>query len=192
MDEQLKKIRTLFNKTVYKNASFTEVDRAAIRQRLQNKKKKRYWIPNVVIVLFFISFAYGIYFFFTLDPDEPNPQFATQNQSNSDLYIARKRDLINTIFTDPVNPGNTLIFTENELSIITDPSVNAIKPDVDPSELKNNAKTEVIYKNIKIKTSGDKYFITGDNAFSLELKKVGQRIIADPEGNEYSTSIPLD
>ncbi|MFF2753305.1 hypothetical protein ACFVR1_06055 [Psychrobacillus sp. NPDC058041] len=43
------------------------------------------------------------------------------------------------------------------------------------------------YKNVKITTKKDKYYITADGGISLEFKKIGDRIIVDEEGVEYFT-----
>jgi len=45
-----------------------------------------------------------------------------------------------------------------------------------------------IYKNVKIKTKKDRYYITAEDGLSLEFKKIGERIIVDEEGVEYYTS----
>ncbi|MEK5482744.1 MULTISPECIES: hypothetical protein [unclassified Viridibacillus] len=46
---------------------------------------------------------------------------------------------------------------------------------------------EKTYKNVKIKTKKDKYYITADDGISLEFQKIGDRIIVDEEGAEYYT-----
>lgn len=43
------------------------------------------------------------------------------------------------------------------------------------------------YKNVKITTKKDKYYITADGDISLEFEKIGDRIIVDEEGVEYFT-----
>jgi hypothetical protein len=43
------------------------------------------------------------------------------------------------------------------------------------------------YKNVKITTKKDKYYITADGGISLEFKKIGDRIIVDEEGVEFFT-----
>lgn len=44
------------------------------------------------------------------------------------------------------------------------------------------------YKNVKIKTKKDKYYITADDGLSLEFQKIGERIIVDEVGAEYFTN----
>ncbi|QOV12603.1 hypothetical protein [Viridibacillus arvi] len=46
---------------------------------------------------------------------------------------------------------------------------------------------EKIYKNAKIKTKKDRYYITADDGISLEFQKIGDRIIVDEEGAEFYT-----
>ena len=41
-----------------------------------------------------------------------------------------------------------------------------------------------IYKNVKIKTEKDRYYITAEDGLSLEFKKIGERIIVDEEGEK--------
>ena len=55
-------------------------------------------------------------------------------------------------------------------------------------ESEDSAEEPIIYKNVKIKTEKDRYYITAEDGLSLEFKKIGERIIVDEEGVEYYTS----
>jgi len=55
-------------------------------------------------------------------------------------------------------------------------------------ESEDSAEEPLIYKNVKIKTEKDRYYITAEDGLSLEFKKIGERIIVDEEGVEYYTS----
>lgn len=46
---------------------------------------------------------------------------------------------------------------------------------------------EKTFTNAEIKIEDDKYYITADEGISLVFKKVGERIIKDEKGTEYST-----
>lgn len=44
---------------------------------------------------------------------------------------------------------------------------------------------EVRYKNVKIKTKKNKYYITTDDGISLKFKKIATRVIVDEDGVHY-------
>lgn len=88
------------------------------------------------------------------------------------------------------NQGNQLIFWEGNLTIINDGV--EIKPDIDPSDAKGKERSEVVYHDIQIKTKGDTYFITNGDDLSLELQRIGERILQDENGQRYSTSQNLE
>ncbi|GEL03895.1 lipoprotein [Rummeliibacillus stabekisii] len=114
--------------------------------------------------------------------------------SNTDKgkYFAKKSDLENTVFSGQTEEANQLIFNKDNLTIITNPTLNNIKPSTNPQKNTNEKSSENHYNNIKIRTAGNTYTITGSNGLDLKLKKVGKRVISDLDGNEYSTERDLD
>ncbi len=110
--------------------------------------------------------------------------------NNTVEYPAKESHLENAIFIAQQNPTNQFIFNEGELTVIIDEFM--VKPDTDPTDAEGKEKSEVVYHDIQIKTDGNKYMITGDNDFSLELQRIGDRILMDEDGQRYSTSKSLD
>lgn len=111
------------------------------------------------------------------------------NESETE-YLAKESHLENIIFVEQENQNNQFIFNEDELIIIKDEF--EMKPDITPSDAEGKEKSENVYHDIKIKTEGDKYIITGPNNFSLILQRVGERIVADEDEQHYSTSKTLE
>lgn len=93
------------------------------------------------------------------------------------------------IFFEQDNRSNQLIFSEGTLTIIHDGL--EIKPDMNPSDGAGKEKTEVVYQDFQIKTKGDTYFITNGDDLSLELQRIGERIVQDEDGKRYGTSQTL-
>ena len=104
-------------------------------------------------------------------------------------YTAKESHLENMIFMGQQNKNNQFIFNEGDLTIKIDEFM--LTPDTDPTDAAGKEKSEVVYHDIKIKTDGDKYMITGSNDFSLELQRIGERILVDEDGQRYSTSKTL-
>ena len=105
-------------------------------------------------------------------------------------YLAKESHLENTIFVGQENQNNQFMFNGDELTIIKDEF--EVKPDITPSDAEGKEKSENVYDDIKIKTEGDKYIITGPNNFSLILQRVGERILADEDQKRYSTSKTME
>lgn len=116
--------------------------------------------------------------------------FLTACSDNTVDYPADESHLENIIFTGQQNSNNQFIFHEGELTIKINELM--VTPDTDPADLTGKEKSEVVYHDIKIDTDGDKYMITGANDFSLELQRIGERILMDEDGQRYSTSRILE
>lgn len=104
-------------------------------------------------------------------------------------YPAKNSHLEDIIFFEQNNRSNQLIFSEGTLTIIHDGL--EIKPDMNPSDGAGKEKTEVVYQDFQIKTKGDTYFITNEDDLSLELQRIGERIVQDEDGKRYGTSQTL-
>ena len=111
------------------------------------------------------------------------------NESKTE-YLAKESHLESIIFVGQENQNNQFIFNGDELIIIEDEF--EVKPDTKPADAEGKEKSENVYHDIKIKTEGDKYIITGSNNFSLILQRVGKRIVADEDEQHYSTSKTLE
>lgn len=105
-------------------------------------------------------------------------------------YPAKKSHLEDIIFSEQGNISNQLIFSEGNLTIIHN-GID-IKPDMDPKDGKGKERSEVVYQDIQVKTKGDRYFITSGNDLSLELRRIGECILLDENGERYGTSRTLD
>ncbi|WP_394191856.1 hypothetical protein [Paenisporosarcina quisquiliarum] len=105
-------------------------------------------------------------------------------------YPAEKSHLEDIIFFEQDNQSNQLIFSEGSLTIIQ--SGLEIKPDMDPKEGEGKEPSEVVYRDIQVKTKGDTYFITSGDELSLELQRIGERILQDENGERYGTSQTLN
>jgi len=105
-------------------------------------------------------------------------------------YLAKESHLENIIFVGQENQNNQFMFDGDELTVVKDEF--EVKPDITPSDVEWKEKSENVYHDIKIKTEGDKYIITGPDNFSLVLQRVGERILADEDEQHYSTSKTLE
>ena len=81
------------------------------------------------------------------------------------------------------------LFSEGELLYRADSRLFIERPKSADEKPLSGELIENTYTNIKISTKGNQYFITGDDGFSLTLKRIGERLLVDQEGNEYITPI---
>ncbi|MDX1772423.1 MAG: hypothetical protein R3328_12900 [Planococcaceae bacterium] len=63
---------------------------------------------------------------------------------------------------------------------------------MNPKDGEGKEASEVVYQDIQVKTKGDTYFITSGNDLSLELQRIGERILQDENGERYATSQTLE
>lgn len=113
-------------------------------------------------------------------------------ESESESYVAKISDFENNIFTNSQNQSIGLF--ENELRITgiydTNTNTNTSLDKIIASIYDGSSdQVEKIFANAEIKTKNDQYFITADEGINLVFTKVGERIIKDEEGMEYSTPI---
>ncbi|TQR21744.1 protein-disulfide isomerase [Psychrobacillus vulpis] len=114
---------------------------------------------------------------------------ACSEEAKESTYIAKASDFEDSGFTS--RSSQLIVVVGDELLISANYGHTKEKSSIDNIlELENvqsSVRFEKLYKNVKIKTKGDKYYLTADNDISLEFQKIGERIIVDEEGMEYYT-----
>lgn len=102
--------------------------------------------------------------------------------SNMEVYYdAKESHLQNNVFINRANYYNQYEFYENELKV-----------KLAPKDVRIDGKSEMIYTNIKVRVDGKKYFLTGDDGFTLQFTRKDDRTIVDEQGNEYYTDSKLE
>lgn len=89
-------------------------------------------------------------------------------------------------FTGRYNSLNSLEFKGNTL--IVKKGEDNIKPSMEPEDVRVVKNEQQTYKGIQVEIKDDRYYITGDDEFSMTLKKTGKRIVEDASGEEYVAS----
>lgn len=116
--------------------------------------------------------------------------FLTACSDKTVEYPAKESHFENITFVGQQNSNNQFIFNEGDLTIKIDEFM--VTPDSDPADAAGKEKSEIVYNDIQIETDGDKYTITGANNFTLQLQRIGERILMDEDGQRYSTSRTLE
>jgi len=106
-------------------------------------------------------------------------------------YIAKVSDFEENIFTSSKNQSIGLFEGSLKIKGIYDKEAKR-KSSLDEiiasiSAETGNDQVEKTFSNAEIKTENDKYFITADEGINLVFTKVGERIIKDEEGMEFSS-----
>ena len=89
-------------------------------------------------------------------------------------------------FTGRYNSLNSLEFKGNTL--IVKKGEDNIKPSMEPEDVRVVKNEQQTYKGIQVEIKDDRYYITGDDEFSMTLKNTGKRIVEDASGEEYVAS----
>lgn len=119
---------------------------------------------------------------------EQEVETASSSQQITAVMTAEEEDLRNHIYTDVSNPGNRLSFTDTDLIIELDSTLENISPSSKPEDLSSGTKEEKRITNVNIEVEADTYYLSDEEDFSMRLTKKGPRIIVDEEGNEYFTT----
>ena len=114
--------------------------------------------------------------------NEPTPE--------NEIYIAKVSDFEDNIFTNTQNQSIGLLGDDLRIAGIYDQgakrksSLDSILSSIYDG---TNDQVEEYFTNVEIKTKEDKYYITADEGISLTFTKIGERIIKDENGIEYTS-----
>lgn len=109
-----------------------------------------------------------------------------------EAYIAKASDFEDNVFTSSQNQSIGLFGNDLRITGIYDKEAkrkSSLDSIISSISGGTGKQIEKIFTNAKIKTEGAKYYITADEGVSLTFTKVGERIIKDEEGIEYSTPV---
>lgn len=109
-------------------------------------------------------------------------------------YPAEESHLEGALFSGQSGAGQ-MIFSEGTLRVMNnDPQVT---PSTEPSDIEEMAQEETAipsngeYK-VDVSASGDTYEIQTEDGFTFTLKRIGERIFEDEDGNTYNTDEYFD
>jgi len=111
---------------------------------------------------------------------------------DNDAYIAKASDFEDNVFTSSQNQSLGLFGNDLRITGIYDKEAkrkSSLDSIISSISGGTGKQIEKIFTNAKVKTEGAKYYITADEGVSLTFTKVGERIIKDEEGIEYSTPV---
>ena len=160
----------------------------AFVQRVLNGKKKRkkpipFMQPALVVVMMLVI---GAMLYFTPSQTE---QMAVETK---EYYQAKPEHLQNMLLQNRYNDQITYFFSNGTLYYHSDTRFFYEKPEIEDEKPAPRELVEKTYTNIKIKTKGNQYFITGDDGFSLTLTRTAPRILQDEKGIEYTTPMKFE
>lgn len=110
----------------------------------------------------------------------------------NEAYIAKASDFEDNVFTSSQNQSIGLFGNDLRITGIYDKEAkrkSSLDSIISSISGGTGKQIEKIFTNAKVKTEGAKYYITADEGVSLTFTKVGERIIKDEEGIEYSTPV---
>lgn len=130
--------------------------------------------------MYFLLF--GLILLLAACTNEPTPE--------NEIYIAKVSDFEDNIFTNTQNQSVGLLGGDLRIAGIYDQGAKR-KSSLDSilSSISGGTgdQVEKIFTNVEIKTKEDKYYITADEGISLTFTKIGERIIKDESGIEYTS-----
>ncbi len=114
--------------------------------------------------------------------NEPAPE--------NEIYIAKVSDFEDNIFTNTQSQSIGLLGGDLRIAGIygqgakSKSSLDSILSSISGG---TGDQVEKVFTNVEIKTKEDKYYITADEGISLTFTKIGERIIKDKNGIEYTS-----
>ena len=125
---------------------------------------------------------FGLILLLAACTNEPAPE--------NEIYIAKVSDFEDNIFTNTQSQSIGLLGGDLRIAGIYDQGAKS-KSSLDSilSSISGGTgdQVEKIFTNVEIKTKEDNYYITADEGISLTFTKIGERIIKDENGIEYTS-----
>lgn len=125
---------------------------------------------------------FGLILLLAACTNEPAPE--------NEIYIAKVSDFEDNIFTNTQSQSIGLLGGDLRIAGSYDQGVKS-KSSLDSilSSISGGTgdQVEKVFTNVEIKTKEDKYYITADEGISLTFTKIGERIIKDENGIEYTS-----
>ena len=125
---------------------------------------------------------FGLILLLAACTNEPAPE--------NEIYIAKVSDFEDNIFTNTQSQSIGLLGGDLRIAGSYDQGVKS-KSSLDSilSSISGGTgdQVEKVFTNVEIKTKEDNYYITADEGISLTFTKIGERIIKDENGIEYTS-----
>lgn len=180
MENELTKLKSAMDQTVFQPATFGENEKQAIRESLHQRKKKPIPVAGFVAVaaLFLLTLIGSSIWLQMNQPAAP---------SDTEPHI-----LEGMIFQGQTNSGDTLHFLDGNLTITLDPMMSAVRPWMDPEDMPSEPASELVYPEVDVERSNSLFSIYSEGELVFTLTQTAPRLYEDEAGNEYATQTIIE
>ncbi|MFC4356288.1 hypothetical protein ACFO0S_14600 [Chryseomicrobium palamuruense] len=180
MENELTKLKSAMDQSVFQSATFGEKEKQAIRESLHQRKKKRIPVAGFVAVaaLFLLALIGSSVWLQMNQPAAP---------SDGEPHI-----LEGMIFQGQTNAGDTLQFLDGNLTVSTDPMISAIRPWMDPEDMASDPASELVYPELDVERTDSLFSIYSEEELVFTLTQTGPLLYEDEAGNVYSTQVFIE
>lgn len=180
MENELTKLKSAMDQSVFQLATFGDNEKQAIRESLHQRKKKP--IPAagfVAVAALFLLMLIGSSIWLQMNqPAAP---------SEAEPHV-----LEGMIFQGQTNAGDTLHFLDGNLTLSIDPTMSAIRPWMDPEDMPADSASEIVYPDVDVERTDSLFSIYSEGELVFTLTQTGPRLYEDEAGNEYATQTIIE
>lgn len=175
MENELTKLKSAMDQSVFQSATFSESDKQAIRESLFQRKKKRIPVAGFVAVaaLFLLTLIGSSVWLQMGQPAAP---------SDAEPHVLEGMN-----FQGQTNSGDMLLFADGSLTVFTDPVISAIRPWMNPEDMPIDPVTETVYPGVDVKRTDSLFSIYSEGELVFTLTQTAPRFYEDEAGNVYAT-----
>ena len=186
MGNELNNLKEAMDETVFEQAKFDSTSKQAVREALYSRKEKPFSAFAVVAAATLVlAILLGTTTW--LQATLTSEQATVPTKQSTASVIEDAHIFEGMIFRGQTNPGDSLQFIEGNLVIVTDPTMNAIRPWINPEDMAKEGLSEISYSHIDVQRDGSVFSISSAEEWLFDLTQTAPRLYEDSEGNVFST-----
>jgi len=186
MENELKHLKQAMDETVFESVPFDSSSKQAVREALHTRKEKPFMGAFIVIaaalvlVVLLGSTSW-------LQANTPTEHATLPTEQSTAPVTEESHIFEGMIFRSQTNPADSLQFIDGGLVIVTNPTMNAIRPWTKPDDMPTEGESEISYSHIDIERDGSVFSVLTAGEWLFDLTQTSPRLYEDSEGNVFST-----
>ncbi|WP_392455592.1 hypothetical protein ACF3OH_02215 [Chryseomicrobium aureum] len=186
MGNELNNLKEAMDETVFEQAKFDSTSKQAVREALYSRKEKPFSAFAVVAAATLVlAILLGTTTW--LQATLTSEQATVPTKQSTASVIDDAHIFEGMIFRGQTNPGDSFQFINGNLVIVTDPTMSAVRPWINPEDMPTEGVSEVTYTDIDVERDQSLFVIYSAGELIFELYQTGPRLYEDSEGNVFST-----
>ncbi|MBM7706843.1 hypothetical protein JOD03_001748 [Chryseomicrobium aureum] len=186
MGNELNNLKEAMDETVFEQAKFDSTSKQAVREALYTRKEKPFSAFAVVAAATLVlAILLGTTTW--LQATLTSEQATVPTKQSTASVIEDAHIFEGMIFRGHTNSGDSFHFIDGNLVIVTDPTMSAVRPWINPADMPAEGTFEMTYTDIDVERDKSLFVIYSAGELIFELIQTGPRLYEDSEGNVFST-----